>query len=158
MALLVISVAGILAAAAALGAFTYSGQNVRIGSGGPVVDVIIPSLVVSLSGGGGVNHPLNTSAGSTVTLEVDLYSTATAALNLTFHAYRLGNVPSTSDFVWHFDPQWLTVRPGSKGVSLLTLTIPPEAAPGAYNAVVSAVDSLNQTLVWGTFFQINVNR
>jgi hypothetical protein len=156
--LLIISVAIVIAAAAGLGAFTYSWQNGQTGSAEPVVDVIIPSLAVYLSGGGGVNRALNMSAGSNTTLEVDIYSTETVVLNLTFHAYHLGRVPAPSTLLWHFNPSSLKVQDGSKAVSLLTLIIPPNAAPGTYNAVVSAFDALNQTLVWGTFFQVNVNR
>lgn len=39
---------------------------------------------------------------------------------------------------------------------MLTVIVPPNAAIGAYNAVVTAVDASDPSQVWGTFFEISV--
>jgi|GEM_PF-2042577 hypothetical protein len=125
----------------------------------PVVDVIIPSLVRKY-GSGDVNSQLNLTDGESITLLVQVYSTANLNLSMTFQAYLLGSTSIGSNasdyFTSSFANPILSVKPGVGGSTNMTLHVLDDAPQGVYNAVVSASDVKNASDVWGTLFQIKV--
>lgn len=121
------------------------------------MDVVIPSLATSEQGGGETNSQLNASTGMNYTIQVQLFSTLQLNVTMSFAAYYTGaNTAGSADVGATFEPRSLTLRSTGGTTVLLTVIVPPNAAIGAYNAVVTAVDASDPSQVWGTFFEISV--
>ena len=127
----------------------------------PVVDVILPAL--AKNSGGGVstsNAPLNITRGSTQTLEVQVYPTIDVSVKLVFRVLFAPVATNSSSTSWisaTFTPGQISVASQKRGVSTLSLSVSSIAPLGTYNAAVSAEETTNTSVVWGTFFMTNVS-
>jgi len=126
----------------------------------PVVDIIIPSLF-SQTATGGVNLPLNLTLGESFSLTVDVYSTVSLNASMEFIASPLtsstGGVQSSTGLITGtFDPSILVIGANVKGIATFHVQVSPTANAGAYSSVISVVNAVNSTQVWGDIFQINL--
>jgi hypothetical protein len=128
----------------------------------PVVDVIMPA-VGSSGNTTNPNRVLNVTAGSDLTLEVEVYPTVALNASMSFSSYLVsvsgdgssgmpgGDLPSAT-----FQPSTLTIPAYGHGVTQMLLAVPAGTEPGTYAAVVTATDASNSTQSWGLFFQLEV--
>jgi hypothetical protein len=125
----------------------------------PVVDIIIPTLFRETAAGG-INAPLNVTAGDAVQLTVQVYPTISLNVVMQFRYYSLSNNETSSKtnstIIATFNPSQLDIGADLRGNITMSLGIAQNATAGEYSAVVSAVDLKNATDVWGAIFQINV--
>jgi hypothetical protein len=122
----------------------------------PVVDVIMPAIGSS----GNYSNPnrvVNLTLGGSETFEVDIYPTVGISVMMLFSsvltsitAQGSGNITAT------FQPSTLAVGANSKGVTMMTVSVPASAAEGTYDGVVSAQSQGNSSEVWGLYFQLVV--
>jgi hypothetical protein len=127
----------------------------------PVVDVIMPVLG-NAANATNPNFVVNMTAGETRAFEVDLYPTVTLNFSMGFRAILAsytaggtkgdGGLPNAT-----FRPDSLYVTFNEKGVSTMTVTVPGNAAPGSYDAIVSATNVDDSAQVWGLYFEIQVS-
>ena len=126
----------------------------------PVVDIIIPSLF-SQTSTGGVNLPLNLTLGESFSLTVDVYSTVFLNASLEFITTLLtsstGGVQAASgQITGTFDPSILVIGANGKGITTFHVQVSQTANVGNYSTVISVVNAVNSTQVWGDIFQIHV--
>lgn len=128
-----------------------------------VVDVIVPSLYRQQGSNSG-NVPLNATQGETVSMVVNVYTTVSLTLKMTFDVIsgglnqtNAGTIAQSSSMVSAtFDPDVLTISGAGQGTCNLTLHFSPVANLGDYNSVVSAVNVNDPSQVWGAVVQINI--
>ena len=133
--------------------------------GEPVLDIIIPSLFHQTSTGG-INSPLNASAGQTLSLTVQLFPTTSLNVSMQFRYFVLNSSNSatvsssqnaTSDYIMStFHPQETTITASKTSNVTMQLAISQSAVRGQYNSVVSAVNLQNSSQVWGVIVQIDI--
>jgi len=125
----------------------------------PVVDIIIPALYRQTSTGG-INAPLNVTAGESANLTIQVYPTVGLNVTMQFRYFSMSNNESNSNtnstITATFYPSRLEIGAGFRGNTTMSLGISQSAPPGEYNAVVSAVDLKNVSEVWGAIFQVKV--
>ncbi len=121
----------------------------------PIVEVVIPKLAGGSNPNGATNSQLNVSSGQSVTLSVSVYPTVPLTVEMEFRLYASTN--TTGNFVnASFTPSRLAIPSQGNGTTTMTLSFSDSAPAGTYSAVVTAVDSENSSLYWGSYFQILV--
>jgi hypothetical protein len=134
----------------------------------PVLDIIIPSLFHE-SSTGGVNAPLNVSAGQSLSLSVQLFPITDLNVSMQFRYFALNENStvsfSSSNINQSGQPLAATFTPSSvklgaeHAVNLtMQLAISPDAMIGRYNTVISATNLQNSSQVWGVIVQINITK
>jgi hypothetical protein len=126
----------------------------------PIVDIVSPVLGNATSSVN-QNRTLDVQAGKSAVLEIDVYPTIPVNVTLEFSSvlvYSTSGTTSGSGALPSalFQPNTLSIKQNSKGVSSLTITVPELATRGTYDTVVSAVNNQNSTEVWGLYFQLVV--
>ena len=159
--LLAVVVIVVIVAAAALGYFLLQPKGTTTTNcpgcfiQQPVVDVIIPELASQTDQNGGVNQPLNATAGQTSTLRVQVYSEEAVNVPLSFKSFISG-ANGSQLMTAAFSPSTLDVPNLGNATAVLHIFISPSVAKGVYSAAISAVAIQNSSWVWGDYFSINV--
>lgn len=128
----------------------------------PVLDIIIPSLFHETSTGG-INSPLNASAGQSISLTVQLFPSTNLNVSMQFRYFLMNSSSSSispqgnaSSLSAMFHPLDLTIAGGKTANVTMDLAISASTVKSHYTSVISAVNLQNSSQVWGVIMQIDI--